>query len=89
MSKYILAALSIVVATLAAPVFAAEPDCSGGYKIFINRVSPSIDKVNDEDLATLMRRGLSVFDACKAGDNFSPHSVWDQIASEMEAKSKK
>lgn len=82
-------ALILTLTTLAIPAFAAKPDCTEGYKIFINRVTPFIDRIEDLDLATQMRRGLSVFEACQAGDNFSPHGIWDQIAADMAAKAKK
>ncbi len=87
MNKFFAAVFSTIVATSAAPAFAAKPDCTGGYKIFINRVSPFVDKADDKDLVTSMRRGLSVFDECEAGDNFSPNGIWDQIAAAMEAAS--
>ena len=89
MNKFCAAAISAVAATLATSVYAADQPCTGGYRIFINRISPFVDKSDDEDLATLMRRGLSVFEACEAGDNFSPHDLWHKIAAEMEAKAKK
>jgi hypothetical protein len=81
-----LAALSVVLAT---SVSAATPDCFGGYKTFISKVAPYINKVEDADLATLMRRGLSVYDACQAGDTFTAHGIWDQIAADMVKRFKK
>lgn len=68
---------------------AAAPDCASGYKNFVMKVSPYIERVDPADLPEFMRRGLSAFDACMAGDSFTPHGVWDGLAAEMEVKSKK
>ena len=89
MKKLALAAALTAFAAALSPVSAATPDCYGGYKTFLGKVSPHLSERTDVDLATLMRRGLSVYDACMAGDSFSPHGVWDQIAADIEAKSKK
>jgi len=89
MTRIPLAALAIAFAAAAAPASAATPDCYGGYKTFMGKIAPLIGKVEDVDLATLMRRGLSVYDACQAGDNFSPYGVWDQIFNEMTRKATK
>ena len=84
-----LAALAVAFAAFSAPAFAAKPDCYGGYKAFLGKVNPYIGKIEDVDLPTLMRRGLSVYDACEAGDNFVPEGAWNQVIFDMEAKSKK
>lgn len=86
--KAIALSLLAAAAALAAPAIAATPDCNGGYRIFINKVSPYINKVEAADLAAQMRRGLSVYDACQAGDTFTPHGIWDQIAADMAKSSK-
>lgn len=89
MNRNLFLTFSAVIAALALPAVAAKQDCFGGYKIFINRVSPFVDRVEAPELTMWMRRGLSAFDACEAGDNFTPHGIWDQIAADMEAKAKK
>ena len=86
--KVISFAVFSLFAVLAAQANASTPDCTGGYKTFISKVSPYINKIEDVDLATLMRRGLSVYDACEAGDTFTPHGIWDQIAADMAKMSK-
>jgi hypothetical protein len=40
------------------------------------------------DLADAVRKSLDAYNSCKAGDDFSPHGVWDQIIADMQAKSK-
>lgn len=89
MKKLSLAALAVTIAAFATPAFAAKPDCHGAYKTFMGKVVPYIGKVEDVDLATLMRRGLSVYDACQASDNFVPEGAWNQVIFDMEAKAKK
>ena len=89
MTKISLAALAVAFAALSSPAFAAKPDCYGGYKEFLGKVNPYIGKIEDVDLPTLMRRGLSVYDACEAGDNFVPAGAWNQVIFDMEAKTKK
>jgi hypothetical protein len=89
MKTIALAAFAVALSALSAPSFAAKPDCYGGYKTFLGKVNPYIGKIEDVDLPTLMRRGLSVYDACEAGDNFVPEGAWNQVIFDMEAKAKK
>ena len=89
MKNIILATLALSIAALATPALAAKPDCNGAYKTFMGKVIPYLGKVEDVDLATLMRRGLSVYDACQAADNFVPEGAWNQVIFDMEAKAKK
>lgn len=89
MTKISLAALALAFAAAATPALAAKPDCYGGYKAFLGKVNPYIGNIEDVDLPTLMRRGLSVYDACEAGDNFVPEGAWNQVIFDMEKMSKK
>jgi hypothetical protein len=89
MKKMTLAVLAAGIAVISAPAFAAKPDCYGGYKDFLGKVNPFIGQIEDVDLPTLMRRGLSVYDACEAGDNFVPQGAWNQVIFDMEKKAKK
>jgi len=68
---------------------AAAPDCASGYKNFVMKVSPYIERVDPAELPEFMRRGLAALDTCMAGDDFTPHGVWDGLAAEMQAKLKK
>lgn len=89
MKKIALASIVVAIAAMSAPALAAKPDCYGGYKTFMTKVAPLVGKIEDVDLATLMRRGLSVIDACEAGDNFVPEGAWNQVIFDMEAAAKK
>jgi hypothetical protein len=88
MRKTSLAAIAVVIAAAASPALAAKPDCYGGYKTFLGKVNPHIGKIEDVDLPTLMRRGLSIYDACFAADNF-PANSWDDLVTQMESATKK
>ncbi len=81
-------ALSIVGALLlvgATPAFAKE-DCNGGYKDFLGKMSSHISNMSGDELAGYIRKTLGAYDSCMAGDNFSPHGVWDQILADMGKK---
>ncbi len=79
-------ALALVAAT--SPVSAAV-NCGAGYKSFLEKITPTIPVSADADLSVLMRRALSVYDACAAGDMFQPTGIWDQIATDLQASAKK
>jgi len=89
MKKLPLATIALAIAAVSSPALAAKPDCYGGYKSFLGKVNPYIGQIEDVDLPTLMRRGLSVYDACLAGDNFVPEGAWNQVIFDMEKASKK
>lgn len=82
-----LAALASVLATVATPVLAKE-DCEGGFKTHMGKMSIYIDKMSGYELADAVRKSLDAYNSCKAGDDFSPHGVWDKIVSDMAAKAK-
>jgi hypothetical protein len=67
------------------PAFAKE-DCNGGYKDFLGKMSSNISKMSGNELADYVRKSLGAYDSCMAGDNFSPHGVWDQILADMGKK---
>jgi hypothetical protein len=67
------------------PAFAKE-DCNGGYKDFLGKMSANISKMSGNELADYVRKSLGAYDSCMAGDNFSPHGVWDQILADMGKK---
>lgn len=81
------AALAAVMAVVATPVFAKE-DCDGGFKTHMGKMSIYVDKMSGYELADAVRKSLDAYNSCKAGDNFSPHGVWDQILADMETKAK-
>ncbi len=48
-----------------------------------------VDKMSGYELADAVRKSLDAYNSCKAGDNFSPHGVWDQILADMQSKAGK
>ncbi len=82
-----LAACAVALFALAAPAY-AKTDCDAGFKTHMGKMSIYIDKMSGYDLADAVRKSLDAYNSCKAGDNFSPHGVWDQVISDMAAKSK-
>ena len=81
-------ALSLIAALLVAGVTPAlaKEDCNGGYKDFLGKMSSHISKMSGNELAEYVRKSLGAYDSCMAGDNFSPHGVWDQILADMGKK---
>jgi len=80
--------LALIAALLVAgvtPAFAKE-DCNAGYKDFVGKMSSHISNVSGDQLAEYVRKSLGAYDSCMAGDNFSPHGVWDQILADMGKK---
>lgn len=89
MKKLTLIALAALSAAVATPAFAAKPDCYGAYKTFMGKAMPLLGQIEDVDLPTLMRRGLSVYDACEAGDNYVPEGAWNQVFADMDKMAQK
>ena len=40
--------------------------------------------MSGSEIADYVRKGLGAYDSCIAGDNFSPHGVWDKLLSDMD-----
>jgi hypothetical protein len=80
-----IAALAALLIAGATPAFAKE-DCDGGYKTFLGKMSIYVNKMTGYELADAVRKSLDAYNSCKAGDNFSPHGVWDQILDDMSKK---
>jgi hypothetical protein len=78
--------IAIIAALLVAgvtPAFAKE-DCDGGYKDFLIKMSSHLSKMSGNDVVEYVRKGLAARDSCMAGDNFSPHGVWDKLLADMD-----
>ena len=78
--------IAIIAALLVAgvtPAFAKE-DCDGGYKDFLIKMSSHLSKMSGNDVVEYVRKGLAARDSCTAGDNFSPHGVWDKLLADMD-----
>lgn len=82
------AALAVAMLAVAAPAL-AKTDCDGGFKNHMSKMSIYVDKMSGYDLADAVRKSLDAYNSCKAGDDFSPHGVWDKILADMEAKAGK
>lgn len=80
-----LAAIALSSATPASAKF----NCDEGYKGFMMKLSTHLGGVSETDLSALMRRGLSILDACNAGDNYIPTSAWDAMIDEVVKKEKR
>jgi hypothetical protein len=83
MKKIAIAALAAALLAGVTPAFAKE-DCNGGYKDFLGKMSTHISKMSGDELAGYIRKSLGAYDSCMAGDNFSPHGVWDKLLSDMD-----
>ena len=81
-------ALLAIFAAFASPAFAKE-NCDAGFKTHMGKMSIYIEKLSGNDLADVVRKSLDAYNSCKAGDDFSPHGVWDKIIADMQAKSVK
>ena len=44
------------------------------------------NKMSGDQLTEAMRKGVRAYDACKSGDTFTVHGVWDQIDAEKSGK---
>jgi hypothetical protein len=82
------AALAVALLATAAPAL-AKADCDGGFKNHMSKMSIYVDKMSGYELADAVRKSLDAYNSCKAGDDFSPHGVWDKILADMESKAGK
>jgi hypothetical protein len=89
MKKFWIVGLGALLSAVATPSFAAKVDCDAGYKSFLGRMSKLLDESAAVDSADGLRRSLAIYDACRAGDDFSPHGVWDKILADMQGKMKR
>ena len=85
MKRIAIAALAAALLAGVTPAFAKE-DCNGGYKDFVTKMSSHFSNMSGDEIAGYIRKGLQGYDSCMAGDNFSPHGVWDQILADMGKK---
>jgi hypothetical protein len=88
MKKLAIAVLAAGLAVGVTPAL-AKSDCDGGYKNFLSKMSIYVDKMSGYELADAVRKSLDAYNSCTAGDNFSPHGVWDGILADMQAKAGK
>lgn len=89
MTKISFAALAAVLAVAASSPASAKYNCDEGFKGFMTKLSTHVTEIGETDLSLLMRRGLSVLDACMAGDNFVPEGAWNSVLADMDKMMKK
>lgn len=88
MTKIAMLAAAAALMITATPSFAKE-DCDAGYKGFLGKMTIYVDKMTGYELADAVRKSLDAYNSCKAGDDFSPHGVWDKILADMQTAAKK
>jgi hypothetical protein len=87
MNRFSIALLASTLVAVASPAFAAKTDCDAGYKDFLGKMSLYVNKMSGYELADAVRKSLDAYNSCSAGDDFSPHGVWDKILADMKTKS--
>jgi hypothetical protein len=69
--------------------FAAKRDCDTEYKAFLAQMAKGIEVMSANWLADAGRKSSEAFAACKAGDEYGPYGVWQNLTAELEAATKK
>lgn len=89
MNKILLAATVALFVSGIAPVQAAT-SCNDQYRDFWDRVTQNggLKQTTGDSLVEMARKSIRAYDACKAGDEFSLHGVWDQIEKDKAAQAK-
>lgn len=82
------ATIAAFAVALATPAL-AKTDCDEGFRKHMSAMSIYTQSMSGYELADAVRKSLDAYDSCKAGDDFSPHGVWDQILADMKAKASK
>lgn len=88
MRKITLAAAAVALLVAASPSFAAK-DCDAGYKAFLAQMAKGIEYMSANWLAEAGRKSSEAYAACKAGDDFGPYGVWQNLTAELDAGAKK
>jgi hypothetical protein len=89
----LLPASALIVIFAASPAF-AKMDCDAEFRAHMIKMSPYLPTSDRENtcmgcqLAELLSRSADAYRACKAGDEITPHGVWDKILADAEAQSK-
>ncbi len=86
MNKYALAILAVVAAAGVAPAHAAQ-DCGFEAKSFFEKLMLNgSNRMSNDQLTEAVRKGVRAYDACKSGDTFTVHGVWDKIDADKGGK---
>ena len=89
MRKITLAATAAALLLAGGSAFAAKRECDTEYKAFLAQYSKGIEVMSANWLAEAGRKSAEAFSACKAGDEFGPYGVWQNLVAELEAQTKK
>lgn len=75
-----------VAAGLALPA-QAKTDCNKDFTDFWKRINlEGHQKLEGAKLADVQRKGLRGYDACMAGDDSAPGTIWKQLLEDLKAK---
>jgi hypothetical protein len=89
----LLPASALIAIFAASPAF-AKMNCDAEFRAHMTKMSPYLPTPDRADtcrgcnLAVALGKSVDAYKACKAGDEFSPHGVWDQVIADMAANSK-
>ena len=65
----------------------AKMDCNKDYTDFWKRINlEGHQKLEGAKLADVQRKGLRGYDACMAGDDSAPGTIWKQLLEDLKAK---
>lgn len=65
----------------------AKMDCNKEYTDFWKRINlEGHQKLEGAKLADVQRKGLRGYDACMAGDDSAPGTIWKQLLEDLKAK---
>ncbi len=64
----------------------AKYDCDKAFRAHMAKMSALIERAVGYQLADALHKSLEAYDSCKAGDDFSPRGIWEQIEADMAAK---
>lgn len=83
-------AAALLLAAVAHPASAATK-CDDDLQNFWQKLMEqgSFSKMSGARIADVTRRTTRAYDACQAGDTFSVHGLWDEIARQNQDTSKK
>jgi hypothetical protein len=84
-----LAATAAALLLAGGTAFAAKRDCDTEYKAFLAQMSKGLEYMSANWLAEAGRKSSEAYAACKAGDEFGPYGVWQNLVAELEEGAKK
>ena len=89
MRKLTLAATAAAILLAGGSAFAAKRDCDTEYKAFLTQYMKGLEYMSANWLAEAGRKSSEAYAACKAGDEFGPYGVWQNLVAELDEGAKK